>query len=822
MAVSYPALDSLQAQGIWFAPLRHHSPACAWAVRAMLHELRPAAVLVEGPDSFNALLPLLLHEECKPPFAVLCQADAGGETPASAFFPFCDYSPEWVGLRTGHELGAELAFIDLPWADKAQLRGRGEEEDHSLMAERYFQHSRHVDALAARVGCRDHNELWDHLFELRPPAALADWRTLLRDIYHYCAETRADYENEVLEAEGSLPRERHMAAHIRHWRKNVQGNIVVLTGGFHTPALLGLCAGGATATARSTPAHDWLIRYSFDQLDALNGYGAGMPAPAYFQRVWEALQSGDEEPQRSVTLDCLGGIAQQYSGMGLVERIGTADVQAAALQAMRLAELRGHPGPGRHDLMDAMQSCFIKGALGESAQGLPDILRRYLGGSRLGQVPASAGAPPLLEDGRRLARQCRIRLDDAQPRTARLEIYRKPAHRLRSRFLHLMRFLECGLGRQLTGPDYLAGTRLDLMAEEWEVAWTPLVEARLVELASQGSTLQEVALRRLREQETALGAAGQAQSAGRAVGLLVQAAAVGLHERLPALLDLLAAHLAADASFASVVQCARQLQTLWRARAPLGMQGQPGLQQLMQSCWPAALFLLPALADCKEEEEAAMVDAILALREFGRGECGIGDAAAAVSADASDTDAVAYADGAGNEALQQLHGLLAGMAARKGCAPGIAGAAAAILYLDAAWDQHQLAQAAAQRFGPGAQPVDAVRFLSGLMAAAPELLVTQPALLEALDQVIDGWDERDFMRCLPELRRAFSALKPVETSDVARLLAQGLGVDAGELQTASAVLSEADMLAGAELQSLLREGLERDGLQSWLGAKDPA
>ena len=764
----------------------------------MLHELRPAAVLVEGPDSFNPLLPLLLDPGCQPPLAILCQADAGGDTPASAFFPFCDYSPEWVGLRTGHQLGAKLAFIDLPWSDKAQLRGRGGDADHSLMAERYFQHSRHVDELAARVGCRDHNELWDHLFELRPPAALADWRSLFRDVYHYCAETRVDYEPEVLEGDGSLPRERHMAAHIRHWRKQTQGNIVVLTGGFHTPALLQLCAGGGASVPRAAAAQDWLIRYSFDQLDARNGYGAGMPAPAYYQRIWEALRAGDQQPQLSVALDCMGGIAQQYSDLGLVERISTADVQAAALQSMRLADLRGHPGPGRHDLMDAMQSCFIKGALGESAHGLPDILRRYLGGSRMGQVPASAGAPPLLEDGRRLARQCRLRLDDAQVRNSRLEIYRKPAHRLRSRFLHLMRYLDGGLGRQLSGPDYLAGTGLDMLVEEWEVAWTPLVEARLVELASQGSTLQEVALRRLREQETALAAAGQAQSAGRAVGLLVQAAAVGLHDRLPALLDLLSRHLEADASFASVVQCARQLQTLWRAREPLGMRGQPGLQRLMQSCRPAALFLLPALADCKEEGESALVDAILALREFGCSEYGRGDA------------------------LQQLHVLLGGMAARKGCAPGIAGAAAAILYLDAAWDQQQLAQAATQRFGPGAQPVDAVRFLSGLMAAAPELLVTQPALLQALDHVMDGWDERDFMRCLPELRRAFSTLKPVETGEVAHLLAQGLGVDAADLQTASAVLSEADMLAGAELQSLLRAGLERDGLQSWLAGKETA
>ena len=57
-----------------FVPVRHHSPACAWALRALLRELRPAAILIEGPDDAHALLPLMSEPQTRPPVAWLCQA----------------------------------------------------------------------------------------------------------------------------------------------------------------------------------------------------------------------------------------------------------------------------------------------------------------------------------------------------------------------------------------------------------------------------------------------------------------------------------------------------------------------------------------------------------------------------------------------------------------------------------------------------------------------------------------------------------------------------------------------------------------------------
>ena len=811
---------------VYFAPLRHHSPACAFALQAMLRELRPAAVLIEGPEGFTQMLPLLQDERTQPPVALLSQttlpAGVAGQAPRtqSAFFPFCDYSPEWVALREGAALGAQVAFIDLPWQARAERDRQhggtdgstGGEQADSLMAERYLAHSRYLNALATRAGCRDHDELWDHLFEVRGAARLADWRALFGDVFAYCAMARLDYEPAVLEAEGSLPRERHMAAHIAHWRAKVDGPVVVVTGGFHTSALIELLTKdqhkAVAAEGQAAIAPGWLIRYSFERLDALNGYASGMPAPAYYQAIWESLQGTPQSALLDVALDTLTTLAQQSRARGLQQRISTAEVQAAVLQAARLAALRGHAGPGRCDLLDAMQSCFVKGAIDDGAQGLLDDMRRLLTGSRLGDIPPSAGSPPLVEDARALARRHGLRLDDSERRTARLDLYRKDRHRQRSRYFHLMHYLDSGLARLQSGPDFLAGSGLELLFEEWTYAWTPLVEARLIELSADGASLAEVALARLLRDEQTLLEQGQAGSAGGAAALLVRACLVGLHERLPALLGHLSRHLDEDPQLASVLACGHALVTLWRAREPLGVRDAPQVQlqvqALMRAVWPAALFLLPALANSSAEAESAQVAQLLSLREFGRA------ARSALQEEQNEQKELAFEPA-------QLHAHLAGLAAQRDGAPGIGGAAAALLFLDGAWDEGQLARLLEQRFGVGAQADQAVRFLSGLMAAAPELLLTQPQLRRSFNRMLGSWDERSFIAYLPELRLAFTGLKPQETSELAETLAvlNGAAPDALQFEVQYDV-SETDMLAGSRLNLALAASLQRDGLDGWL------
>ncbi|WP_431125539.1 DUF5682 family protein [Variovorax paradoxus] len=819
-------------EGVFFVPVRHHSPACAFALRGLLREIKPAAVLIEGPDDLAALMPLLLHEQTKAPVAWLCQstrqvpvddADVDEKTRTesrTSFFPFCDYSPEWIAVREGAALGARLGLIDLPWSDKAWHRDDDESDEgdardaaRSLMEERHFAHSRYLNAMVSQLGCADHQELWDRLFELRTTAALGDWRAFFSDVFSWCAMARLDYEPEVLEAELSLPRERHMAAHIRRWRNEVEGPIVVVTGGFHTLELVEQWQKAKPSKApagKDAPADAWLIRYSFERLDALNGYASGMPSPGYYQQVWDRLEAGEADPFTAVTLDSLTRFARQTRAQDHVDAVSTALVQAAAAQAMRLAALRGNAGPGRQDLLDAIRSCFVKGAIDEGTRGFTADLRNFLSGTRMGDVPPSAGSPPLIEDARRLARQAGVRLDDSTARVARLDLYRKPSHRERSRFFHAMAYLDAGLGSWLAGPDFLGNSRLHLLFEEWRAAWSPLVEARLIELAADGASVEAVCMAKLRKEEIALSDQGRGRSASAAVTLLLRACLVGLQSRLPQLLSMLSTHLDEDAALGSVVDCGHRLVTLWRAREPLGVQQHPQLRSLLERVWPAALFLLPDVGECPEEAEAGAVKQLLSLRELGR----------LLASLQSELEEEANGDAVDLGLLRaQLERFATGALA----APGVAGAASALLYLDGHWDEHALDTVVRQRFGAGAEPREAVRFLNGVMAAAPELLLRLPALLEGLDGLVQGWDAEAFVAHLPDLRQAFTRLKPQETSDLASRVAalHGMGEAEGEaLYQVHYETTEQDLHEGAQLQLALAECLRRDGLAAWLAAAD--
>lgn len=795
-------LEKLAANGLYFAPIRHHSPACALALQALIREVRPAVVLIEGPDDFDALLPLLLDPATKPPVAILSQAaqtareDAPPAGVRSAFYPFCDYSPEWVALHEGRAVGAQLAFIDRPWRSGAG-DDEQDEEVRSLMSERHLAHSGYLKALAARSGCRDQDELWDHLFELRDAAGLRDWRRLFSDVFAYCAMARAGYETAVLEADGSLPRERHMASHLRAWQARTDGAIVVVTGGFHTIALQQMLGKDAPQPEAVTGKRigNWLIRYSFDRLDALSGYSAGMPSPAYYQWVWDSANATADGPAlQDVAADCLTTLARQSRELGLVEQISTADVQAALLQAMRLADLRGHAGPGRQDLLDAVRSCFIKGAIDDGTGGLAADIRRHLGGSKLGDIPPSAGSPPLLEDARRIAMQMRVRLDDSLPRTMRLDIYRKEGHRARSRFLHLMAYLDTGLAQWQSGPDFVGGSSLDMLTEEWRVAWNPMVEARLVELATLGATLSAAAMARLRQEQCRLPAQGQGRSAAQAVGLLTRACLIGLHRQLPSLLELISSMLDEDANAGSVIACGHKLLLLWRGREPLGLQEHPQLRQLLLQAWRTALYLMPQLAQLKQDEEAGAIQSLRSMRVLHGALRKLAD---------DDVDHSLW-----RKHLQRL--------ATTPEAPGVSSASGAMLFIDGSWNEAQLAALLQASFGPGALPGDAVRALKGLMAAAPELLLTQAGLRNSLNAIMSGWDEHTFVSFLPDLRQTFAALKPRETAELAEALA-GAGQD-GPLAELHYNATEADLLAGAAMQAALADSLARDGLDAWLSA----
>src|SRR5262249_30340695 len=178
------------------------------------------------------------------------------------------------------------------------------------------------------------------------------------------------------------------------------GRVIVVTGGFHSVAL------PQTEPALPKPLkvapedHQVvLMRYSFEQLDRLNGYASGMPAPEFYQRMW------DSQDVAHLLVETARLCRNKNLG------VSTADAIAATSHAQPLAAMRGHTLVSREDVLDGVRSVFIKGA--DDAEGVPvlAIARKLLAGDRVGNVPAEAGLPPIVHDFRNSATQLRLKLD---------------------------------------------------------------------------------------------------------------------------------------------------------------------------------------------------------------------------------------------------------------------------------------------------------------------------------------------------------------------------------------------------------------------------
>ncbi len=772
-------LEQLEAAAAVYFPIRHHSPACAWHLSRLIEELRPEAVLIEGPEEMTSLIPYMLHEQTIAPFAVYATyaPKSPNDLPVqfASYYPFCDYSPELVALRTGQKVGARLRFIDLSYPEQIVAEGSTRQ---NLLDEHYLIESAYLKRLQQVTGCKDLNDTWDHLFEAN--FLRQSTREFIRSIAAYCYICRSEYSKEQLYS--SLKREEGMARAIQEELARSEGRVIVVTGGFHTVALPLLEGSKFTRQKhRLTKSHMTLMAYSYDRLDALNGYSSGLPSPAYYDTLWQSLTTA--QPFYETAGRLLVEIGRETRKT--FSYISTADVQSALEQAVRMARKRGHTEPLREDLLDAVRSCFVKGDMEVEGRGLMQLVQSILSGNRTGTVPAEAGVPPLVEDFRTTAHKLRLKISDTSVRKVSLDIYRNSSHLHTSRFLHALNFLGVAFASLLSGPDFLRGQNLDRIQEQWEYRWTPLTESRLIERSVYGATIKEVATKLLLEEVRGAASKGNSRSAIRAVRLLVAACRMGLHEQTSKLCALITAEAAADPDFSSLSAAICEMSLLWHSREPLQARGLQALPTIARTAYHRAIFLIPSLATATDELAPQLLQALCELRET------------AISSFSLD--------------LELLHEGLCELIATPQCHPLIAGGVAGLLYNSAAISSQELMKLL-QGYLDSPVPAFGPRFLCGLLSTSREVAWNEPTLLRELDSRLRQWEEEQFLQHLPDLRLAFSVLTPREIDLVAQAVATLYGKPLGKLFSP---LTLAQAKAGQEIERLVSAWLERDGLGGW-------
>jgi len=776
-------------RGLYIAPIRHHSPACAWAVKQMIQAIRPKQVLIESPVDFAQHIPVLLNPETKPPVAIAALVEREQQTRLAAYYPFCSHSPEYIALKEGEKLNAELRFIDLASIDKTDGQDSSPMRPLALNDEAHFDSGDYIAALARETGCRDGFELWDHLFETR--LGTSDWQGFFADTGAYCAGIRAATPQHEIESQGDAAREAFMSAAL-HEALSKAGPVVVVIGGFHVPALLTALAEGNVdqPSSRSDNTRSYLIRYGFAALDALNGYAAGLPQPAYYDFLWQRAELAEGKPQwRETALDLVSQFAAKMRRLGHPINVPAQVEMLRAAEALAL--LRGRPGALRHDLIDGARTALIKGEAG-GREVWTERLLEFLRGEKIGDVPASAGSPPLVEDARSLARRHRIDVSDGARRRRKLDIRRKPAQLAASHYFHAMELLGTHFAERELGPDYLNNARTELLFEQWNYAWSPQVEGRLIELAALADQVPAACLRLLEQRRAEMHATGQSQDLAGMVSLFVRGLLAGLGHQLGTFLNGLEHDIQSHGDFSEVAVALQRLHFIANATGPMGAPETLDLGSVRTVAYLRLIYLCDDLPKTPAELIPSRLDALrLVMTLFQQSDAGVFD------------------QNLFDEAIDRV--------AEAAPPAEILGSVLALCLQSGRRDPEHLSAALSGYFsGSRLNEQDQIGVLRGILHTAPALLWQIDGLAQIVDRYLCALPESRFLNLLPYLRLAFTHLNPRETDRLAAVLGQLHDMQAGHFVSQHTTISAEYLQQGLVVEQRFREAIAQDHLSDWI------
>ncbi len=746
---------------VLFFPVRHHSPAAARLLRQLIIDRSPAAVLIEGPSDFNDRIEeLLLPHQL--PIAIYSYVHTADNLRRGAFYPFCIYSPEWQALKTASELNIPVRFIDLPWGDRTTDRSI-----ENCYNDETFQRSDYIDLLCRRLGVEDFDALWDTLFEVDPDLSLDRY---LERCHQFCWHLR---QSDAGISASDLEREAFMVEQIQAARSVYSGQIIVITGGFHSFALYtalqnprsianpptrGFLPPILTGSEEIVNKGIALTPYNYDRLDNLTGYNSGMPNPGFYHTVWMHRQAGSGSIAATLLQQVVKSLRQQK------QIASTADLIAVQTLAQGLSDLRGHAEIWRSDLIDGVIGGLVKEDMGQSGTHpfLAAIYQVFRGKDR-GRLAPGTPLPPLVEDLHH-----RLHALDLFPTTTKrsidLDLTPDPSvdaapvgvaspveNRPTTALLHSLRLLQIHGIQRTDGTDFTTRSDLTKIWERWQLHWTPDFDSSSIEASIYGATVAAATIAKLQERANTI------ERSAETVALLLLDAALAGVEVYFEFSDRLIELIRQEGNFLALARSLQHLLYLYRYDEVLGTRKQTHIAQLLTEAFDRGLWLLASLGTITGEEDSLLKGLGNLLEAYER----------------SGQLLIAYRspflhvlDLVSRDVLQL---------------PSIRGGAIGAMWVLGETPMAQILEILRYY----AQPEKLGDFLAGLFHIARETTQRDSALILSIDELLLAFSDDEFLEALPSLCLAFAYFAPREKNNIANTLVRS---------TASGQLDPTDLL----------------------------
>ena len=689
--------------------IRHHGPGSARSLGLGLRELKPDAVLVEGPPDADEMLALASHSSMRPPVALLVYPP--DEPKRAVYFPFAEFSPEWQAIRYALETEVPVRFMDLPQSVQlAQHEPAEEGPDPKTETQPETLRQDPLRLIAEAAGYGDGELWWEQMVEQR-----RDGRDLFAALLELMAALREETADDATSADGrETLREAHMRQTIRRAEREGFKRIAAVCGAWHAPALSPSVSSERedAALLKGLPkrkvAATW-APWTYGRLTYRSGYGAGVQSPGYYQYLWSAPSN--------VTASWMARVAQLLRGEDM--DASSASVIEAVRLAEALAALRGRPVPGLPELNDATRAVLCFG----DDTPLRLVAEKLIVGETLGEVPEETPGSPLQQDLSRAQRRLRLP-PEASDRILDLDL-RKPNDLERSRLLHRLRLLGVHWGRVERARG--KGT----FHEVWRLRWEPELTVALIEAGAWGNTIHDAATAFALEQ------AARAQELPGLTALVEQTLLADLAEAVSGVVKRLQEVAALSGDIPHAMDALAPLASVLRYGSVRQTDTRLVRTVVDGLITRVAVGLPNACASLGDEAAEEMYQRLVAVN-----------------------GAVVTLEDEGHRALwhstlermtdqRQLHGLIAGRCCR-------------ILFDQGLLSAEEVSTKVGLALSHAGEPEQAARWVDGFLRGSGLVLLHNSALWEVLDGWVASLKPDLFTQLLPLLRRTFSTFPAPE------------------------------------------------------------
>lgn len=709
--------------------IRHHGPGSSRHVIEALHALKPDIILIEGPPEGEEMLQWTIHEDMKPPVALL--AYVPDHPQQAVFYPFTSFSPEWNAILYGTKQEIPVRFIDMPLIHKLAMQSPAAEEETTAPVieteetvpvpddETVLQSIRRnpISYLSEIAGFEDAEEWWEHRFELAHQPA---------EVFDAISESMTSLREHVPghHDETEKIREAFMRKAIRTAQKEMYSTIVVICGAWHVPALTTMPTQKEDdALIKGLPktkvATTW-IPWTSDRLSYTSGYGAGVESPGWYRHYWQHPTDDG---------------SKWLSHVARVFRNHKVDVSSAhIIEAVRLSNaLAGLRNLGRPGLKEFNEATTTVMCMGDEVL-MKLVWEDLIVGKDMGQVPEGTPQVPLQKNMEQLIKKFRMKVSHEEV-LLKLDL-REDNDLQKSILLHRLRLLDIDWGKIRTTSG--KGT----FKEEWGLRWYPELTIALLEKAPWGNTVEFAANKYTED------LAQNCRQLSDITKLVQKALPAELHSGIRTAMKRMD-ELAAGTSDTSV---------LMDAFIPLVQVSRYGnvrntdletIDLILKAVFYRITAALPmSCTGINEEQAAEMLDKINAVNQS-----------------VQLLDEAALKDAWQETAVKII--------SVEQAAPVIRGFCTKMLYDAKYIDSDTAANEFSKALSVNNDPSFSANWLEGFLKDAATVLILDDAIWNIVNQWVASLEEEIFSQIIPLLRRTFSIYSNVEKTKIAEKVKHG-------------------------------------------------